>query len=594
MMAAAIVPHRLDSGISLSIVGMPSGAVNEYIDVPQALTFQVDVADPTLGEDASSLQITATAAGARYLNVGPITMLPNDVYEGVATVTYEPGQFQQGSVAISLTATTILGNASPTQIFSANITTVDPSPYVQAQIGTLSFNENYDSAANGTLSFSDGVYIDDITSSGISDAGDCTLVATSSNTALINSHDIKLANEGAGNFALNLESEAGQFGSTNVTLTASDGHSTGSLVIPVTVHEVAVRPVITAPAVANYFELSTARTISIPFSATDPNALPIVSVSTLGTTSPWLHPTLVTGANGHDTLRLVVDGYGSGTGTIQINANSFQAVGEASSSDNVVVNVAHEHLDFSIPAALSFSIPEGDGYAVLTGFGQIPVTHANNDQFSFNIVSGDPIIGGQPLYSISNTGRIYLNGQDTWQPGTTNRTVMRVLVTNGAHTHAETLAVSVTDASPPIMTIVGTTAHMAGGKIVDGNIHVTATDPHGLALQIAISNETINSGAKPYFIAGISKTGTTYNANIAVPPTAPNASVADTLTITATDEQGLQTVESIAFFPDFIGTNAKLGSVSSSVSSQGGVFSREFAQDNTSFGLHHGLMILSR
>ncbi len=175
-------------------------------------------------------------------------------------------------------------------------------------------------------------------------------------------------------------------------------------------------------------------------------------------------------------------------------------------------------------------------------------------------MSGDPPVSATDptrLYAVSNTGVFYVNGPTPYVPNTANKHILAVRVSNGAYTHTDLVTVRIADASPPVLTLTETPAQRASAHaaITPGSIVISATDPHGLAVSFSITGQTDASGAKPYFIAGQSYANGLAKAVIFVHPDAPISSATDTLTITATDTQGLQTVQDIVFNPDLIVTD---------------------------------------
>jgi hypothetical protein len=249
---------------------------------------------------------------------------------------------------------------------------------------------------------------------------------------------------------------------------------------------------------------------------------------------------------------LAIAPYSDGSGAITLHAIAQQGLaGTAQDWETITLTGIHENLNFSIPASQSFSIAENAAGPVLFGFGTIPVTDGTGDALSYTIVSGNPAISAtdtQSLFSLSDTGVFYVNGPTPWSP-TTDTYHLSVKVSDGAYTHTDQVSVHITDNSPPLLRVTET----PGTKGTQGSITLTATDPHGLAVRLSILSQTDGSGAKPYFIAGQSTTDGTVTGHIWVPHTAPIASGADTITLAATDTQGLVTTQTIVFFPDIIG-----------------------------------------
>jgi hypothetical protein len=142
------------------------------------------------------------------------------------------------------------------------------------------FSENVLASAKGSSSPLGVQYID-LTSTGATDTAAVTISATSSNPALIAPSDIVITKSGlTGYDTMEIFSKAGAYGSATITLTANDGTKSTSIIIPVSVNEVAVQPVITLPAAETYKESAGWQTISIPVSIPPVNGvIPYVELS---------------------------------------------------------------------------------------------------------------------------------------------------------------------------------------------------------------------------------------------------------------------------------------------------------------------------
>jgi hypothetical protein len=165
------------------------------------------------------------------------------------------------------------------------------------------FSENVLASAKGSSSPLGVQYID-LTSTGATDTAAVTISATSSNPALIAPSDIVITKSGlTGYDTMEIFSKAGAYGSATITLTANDGTKSTSIIIPVSVNEVAVQPVITLPAAETYKESAGWQTISIPVSIPPVNGvIPYVELSetraafrlAATTRSAWPSPPIVT------------------------------------------------------------------------------------------------------------------------------------------------------------------------------------------------------------------------------------------------------------------------------------------------------------
>lgn len=542
-------------GATLTIIGPTSGTMPEQISNAQrsTISFQVMVSDSFYV--APILTVQGSVAAGTIGATNPVE--DGSPYVGLSTVTYYPATFETGTIPISLDVSIAGEVISASETFTVTITPVDPPPFFDSSPGSITMNEG-----DGAKSMSSGYFqAVDLTPSGQSDAGALTYTVSSSDTALIGNNDIVLTPTGSpGIEDFTVYSEAGEYGSDTITLTASDGTLSASALVPVTVQERAIAPTITAPATDSFIESSVSQDVSIPLTVLDPNGAPYVTLTNGTLPSGWSAPTLTQGADGQDTIAFTVAPYSAGSGTLSIQATSSAGTaGALSSNATIVVSGQPQHLDFSVPATQSFSIPENDGGAVIFGFGSIPVTDANGDSFSFKILSGDPPVSATdstPLYSVSNTGVFYVNGPTPWSPSGGDKHIMNVQVSNGAHTHNDVVTVIVTDNSPPLLALKETPATQpaAGGPVTPGVVTITASDPHDLGLTFAIPSQIDHSGAKPYVIAGVTKSGTTYTAEVFVYPTAPHHGARDTLAISATDTQGLQTEQTVSFFPDIVHT----------------------------------------
>lgn len=546
-------------GPSLTLLGPATLSVleNFYGAGQNSLTLDVGLSDGiTL---APNMQLTASSPDGT-LATGTIVEDPGNPLAGTDIVTFTPGAFRTGNVPITLTLTDG-GGTSVTQTVTVDILPVDPAPAFVQQIGPISMREGPDATTKGSLGYPLYLYVDDLTPNGVDDSGSLIITATSSNPTLIANGDIVVTPIAGVPSAhtLNVFSEPGHYGSANITLTASDGTVSSSEVVAVTVNEVAIAPQITAPASVSYKESSVSQTLSIPITVLDPNAPPVVTVSDKSAPSGWSSPTLTIGANGHDTIQMVVAPFTYTSGTLSIAATSSQGTaGTLQSFFDLPIAGIQQHLNFTIPPTQSFSIREGDGGAVLFGFGNVPITGDTGDTFTFKIVSGDPPVSATdptPLYSISSAGILYADSAPTWSPTSTNRHVLGVQVYNGVYGRSEAVTVTVVDNSPPVLSLTETPATRTAPPhpvTTAGSVTITASDPHDLALSLAITAQTDASGAKPYFIGPVTKTGNIYTAAISVLPTAPITHVADTLTISATDSQGLVSSQTISFLPDMI------------------------------------------
>ena len=545
-------------GLTISIDGAASASLPEFNPDGSggSVSFQVDLSDAGLVAGFSNF--TASSPDGHVL-FSAITTDPGNPYAGSVEATFYLGydDFVVGDVPITITDTDALGRVATTT-FTADITPVDPAPAILG-LYDLRFDEGMTLGSKGTGS--EAFTVDSVDPLGVPNTASVVLSATSSNPSLISSGDVSFTPLAGspGYEELGLSSEAGRSGTATLTITAANGTTTTSSQIVVTVAPQNVYPVVAAPAALAYTERPTAQTLSIAFTAQGANGPPTLTVTDSQAPAGWQTPTIVAGKDGHYTARLALapDTYASGN--LLITATSPGVYGAISTTQTVAINGTHEHENFSVPAHQSFSLPEGDGLAVLTGFGSIPVTDPNGDGFSYAILNGPTIspTDHDPLYFVSNTGRLYLNGPDTWSASNPKAdvSVFTVRVSNGAYTHNDVVAVHIQDASPPSLSLTETPAsHAPGEPLRAGHITLSATDPHGLKVHFSIASQTDASGAKPYFIFNQANSSTGATGLILFgPPDAPHTSLADTLTITATDTQGLSASETISFFPDIIG-----------------------------------------
>ena len=535
---------------TLSILGPSTGTVAEQIqsNIPSSLSFTVSVQDSqTL---AQNLHVNATSPyGSVSLVNGTISA------SGIAVLTWTPNANfvlgnAQGQVPIQLSVTDGDYATSSISTYTAVIMPVNPVPFFVLQqqgaqpIPNQIYNEGPTATTKG-VSTPVTFYVDDLAPSGADDSSLLSFGITSSNQALTNDSDFIMSSVAGSPTAhqLTLYAEPGQSGSSVITLTASDGQQTVSTTFIETVNQVVIPPtisIVTAPALN---ESSSSQSFTLNFNVSEPNGItPVVSVS-----APKY--TLTNNGGGNYTATFTVDPGSWTTGQInpnwpsQITLSATDNTNHVTTNEPVNVQVAWQHLDFSLPTAQTFSMPESSAVGVLAGSASIHVD-SNSDTFTYSFVGNNP----NPGFSVLSYGALYVtNSSIAWSSSGSNSYLLPVQVTNGAYTHVDNVTVNVTDNSPP--TFQATSWSASGGEFsLQFAYHIPVSDPHGLPFTVVLSSAVYNSGSSGPSNLGtfaFSGSGTvTLNGNAIIP--------VNSLVVTATDSHGVSSNETLdpwATFP---------------------------------------------
>lgn len=273
-----------------------------------SVTFQVSDVD----NSTTSLTVSATSSNQSLIADGAIVVSGTGVSR---TVSFTSASNVSGTATISIVLSD--GLNSVTQEFDVNVTPVNDAPTIGA-ISNVTINE--DSVA-GPIVFA----IADVDNT----FSQLTVTATSSNSDLIKSSNIRLGGSG-GNRVIRLNPVGNAFGTSTITVTVSDGQATTS-----TTFQLVVLPVNDAPVLR--------RSVSHTYNVADGENLTVVSpgllngfsdvegdaMSVVVVVAPK-HGTVVVNADGSFTYAPTV-GY-SGDDSFQFEVTD----GRASSSDSTV------------------------------------------------------------------------------------------------------------------------------------------------------------------------------------------------------------------------------------------------------------------
>ena len=491
---------------TLTLLGSNTGTVYEQIVTgsPSSLSFSVAVSDSQTV--AGNLTINASS---QYGSVAVSSISAS----GTAILTWSPNANfvlgNGGQVPITLSVTDGDYTTSSTSTYTAVIIPVDPAPFFvpqqvgQQPISNQSFNEGATASSKG-VSGAQVFYVDDLTPAGVDDSGALSFSLSSSNTGLISNSDYTISSVAGTPSAhqITFYSEPGQSGSSLITLTASDGQQQTSTTFIETVNRVEIPPTISTVTAPLLYESSASQTFYMSFFVSEPNGVvPTVSVSAPANTSWWLSPVLTNNGGGNYTVAVGVaagswttnyPGY-NWAGSIVISATD----GVATTNESVSVQSAWQHLNFSVPASQTFSMPENSSVGVVAGIGSVPITNSNSDTFNYSIVGSNP----NPGFSVGSTnGTIYVNNSIGWSPTGSNSYLLPIQVTNGAYTNVDDVTVNVTDNSPPSApAVIGEVWFPTRAGQLDTEIG--SSDPHGLSLSYSLTLLADPSGMHYYLLA---------------------------------------------------------------------------------------------
>lgn len=430
---------------------------------------------------ATGLTVTAAASNSALFPSGSLTLGGSDANR---SLTLKPAANQYGSSTISLT---VSDGSSQTQIsFIATVSHVNVAPQVSTVSAiTLPFN-----TSSSTLSFT----VSDLETS----AGNLTVTATSSSTAVVPASGLVLGGSGA-NRTIAVTPAAGVSGTSTITLRVSDGLATATSSFVVTV----LPPANTAPtisAIPSTIIEQDASSGLIPFTVGDAQTAAGSLTVTANSSDAALLPasSIVLGGSGANrTVTLTPSTGKSGIANVALTVSDGQAT--ATTSFGVTVNPKT-----ATPPSTSggdigwFSFDEATGKSFKDG---------STNSYTGTLTTAY-YTKAQPSHVAGKVGAnaLYLNGPDSYGYGLGDYVSVSPTAALDVGTNSFTLALWIKTASATDMVIINKYSSAGresgyslmldgrsnGGKLrlrtSDGNNNVNSTGARTIADQTKVND----------------------------------------------------------------------------------------------------------
>ncbi|GJM30113.1 MAG: hypothetical protein DHS20C17_27480 [Cyclobacteriaceae bacterium] len=185
-----------------------------------AIDFTVGDAESAAG----SLTLSASSSNTSLVQTSDISFGGNNANRTV-TVTPDAGEFGTSNITVTVSD----GSSQSTSTFTLTVNEVTPGNTAPS-ISSIADQTIDQDQSTGAIDFTVG--------DAESAAGSLTLSASSSNTSLVQTSDISFGGNNA-NRTVTVTPDAGEFGTSNITVTVSDGSSQSTSTFTLTVNEVA-------------------------------------------------------------------------------------------------------------------------------------------------------------------------------------------------------------------------------------------------------------------------------------------------------------------------------------------------------------------
>ena len=427
-----------------------SGTLDGDEDAPGGtVTITVTDAD-TPAED---LTLTATSANTTLIPQANVNLVAGPA--GTWTLSITPAPNENGTAQIDLVASDPEGDTG-TESVGVTITAVNDEPAI-APIDDLTIAAN---TVAGPI---------DITITDPDGFDGHNLTAVSDNTSLVNASGIALGGAN-GARTITLTPLAGASGSTNITITLTDGPFTVSEQFTLTVTP-AASPVISISNMLTALEdgVSNSATITVTDADTPAGSLTLTATPADLTFIPQSNVSLVPGVAG--TWTLTVTPAANRFGTTQINLLSSDGAGQTD-TDIVTVTVTAVNDEPSISPISNLTIAQN---AVA---GPINFTITDPDGYTGHVVTAV-----SSNTSLVNASGIVLGGADgsrsitvTPQNGASGSTNITITLTDGPFTVSEQFTLTVTPAASPVISISNMLTALEDGVSNSATITVTDAD----------------------------------------------------------------------------------------------------------------------